>query len=275
VSPEERHLGAAAYYTTPLGSPTRRGGPPADRDSGVAVASNAVSCARIVRTAPDSNHVTGFRTTSQRRPARHRTSTSMARGLERRTCMKQTTMTLFAAVLLSACGGSDGNGEELIGTWGGASLSLTFHPEGTFDAEPGARSGTWEADGHRLTMEGLSVEHASETFGYVIHQDALMLGAHLPDGSTDGVVGTWRGEWTQDDLTIEETIELAADGTGHITAIASDPSEAIDADLVWELDSLLRLDWDNGDGSSTLRSMFVLPDVAIGGFTLARAGAAP
>jgi hypothetical protein len=190
--------------------------------------------------------------------------------------MKQPTMILFAAALLAACGGSDGNGEDLIGTWGGSTFSITFHPDGTVDFVEGSaarNSGTWEADGHRLTLVGISVEVGSLTYDYVIETDTLMFDAHRPDGATDGVIGTWRAELGRDDQTVETTIELEAGGTGHITATGSIPSEEIDAELAWTVSidgTRLELDWDNPDGSSTLRTMFAFPDVAIGGLPLPR-----
>jgi len=200
--------------------------------------------------------------------------------------MKQLMMSLIAAALVPACGGN--TGEDLIGTWGDPSfLTITFHDDGTFDSfeadDPntpdGLRSGTWEVDGHQLTTMGLTVEAQRWTVGYIVEDDTLMFGALLPDGPTDGVIGTWRGQSSKDAETEDETLELDDGGTGHVTVTATNPFDAVDADLTWYLDEfnpdLIRLGWDNPDGSSSRGVRFAIPDVALGGLPLRRAEPAP
>jgi len=98
-----------------------------------------------------------------------------------------------------------------------------------------------------------------------------------PDGDVDGVVGTWEGETTVNGVTASTRIELASDGTGHITAEADgDGDEAVDADLTWELDvSLLELEYPSPLGGTTISYRYAIPDVALGGLTLVRVAAGP
>lgn len=191
-------------------------------------------------------------------------------------------MSLSFAVALVACGGDGGNGEELIGTWTGASfsgpVSMTFDADGTVDlsADGDVASGTWEADGDRLTLEDLPFDAQRVTSRYVIDGDRFMFASLSPDGDVVGVVGTWHGDTTEDDVTRATTLELADGGTGHITFDDEPPGTVVDADLTWELDpGLLRLDWQNTDNTSTARTYFAIPDVAIGGLLLQRAEPAP
>ena len=187
----------------------------------------------------------------------------------------------FAVALVTACGGDGGNGEELVGTWTGASffgpVSMTFDADGTVDlsSDGGAATGTWETDGDRLTLVGLPFDSQRVTSRYVIAGDSFMFASLSPDGDVDGVVGTWHGETIEDDVTRATTLELANGGTGHITFDGEVPGIVVDTDLTWELDpGLLRLDWTAGS-SSTRRTYFVIPDVAIGGMLLERAAPAP
>jgi hypothetical protein len=188
----------------------------------------------------------------------------------------------FAVALVTACGGDGVTGEELIGTWTGASffgpVSMTFHADGTVDhsADGDVASGTWETDGDRLTLEGLPFGAQRVTSRYVVDGDRFIFASLLPDGDVDGVVGSWDGDITEDDVTRATTLELASGGTGHITFDGESPGTVVDADLTWELDpGLLRLEWQNTDNTSTARTYFAIPDVAIGGLLLQRAEPAP
>ena len=188
----------------------------------------------------------------------------------------------FVAVLVAGCGGDGGNGEELVGTWTGAwgffSASITFDADGTVDvlSDGEVASGTWEADGERLTLEGLPFDARRVTSGYVVHEDLFMFTALVPDGDVDGIIGMWHGASTADDFTRETTLELASGGTGHITFDGEVPGVMVDTDLTWELDgTILRMGWRNTDNSSTERLSFVIPDVAIGSTLMGRAEPSP
>jgi hypothetical protein len=187
----------------------------------------------------------------------------------------------FAVALVTGCGGEGGNGEELVGTWTGDTffgpVAMTFDADGTIEmsADGEIATGTWEADGERLTLEGLPFDAQRMTSRYTVDGDLFMFASLAPDGETDGVVGTWQGEITEDDVTRATTLELATGGTGHITFDAETPGTVVDTDLTWELGvGTLRLEWTIGD-TSTLRSYFVIPDVAVGGLLLGRAEPSP
>jgi hypothetical protein len=187
----------------------------------------------------------------------------------------------LAVALVAGCGGDGGNGEELVGTWNGGSffgsVMMTFDADGTVDvvADGEVASGTWEADGERLTLEGLPFDAQRVTSQYVVHDDAAMLFSLVPDGDVDGVVGTWHGVLVEDDVTRATTLELVDGGTGHIT-FDGETGSVVDADLTWELDTnLLRLEWQNPDNTSTMRTYIVIPDFALGGLLMQRAEPSP
>jgi hypothetical protein len=130
----------------------------------------------------------------------------------------------------------------------------------------------WSAEGPLLTLT-YDVDDAptqTETFQYAVTTDGglLMFGAALPAGPVDGVVGTWvfRSFDVDNGSSRTETLAIAADGTGHRTAVANG-GEPYELDLTWEQpapDELVTSS-EVGDGMTLVGYLRVIPGVALGG----------
>jgi len=135
---------------------------------------------------------------------------------------------------LYACGDGAGASDpaDLVGTWRELPSSfdsdtpvdmrtlITLADDGTYaiDERDGGTDemASYTANGDTLTLTGTE-NGKTTTFiqNYLVTGDRFMLGALFPQGSIDGVVGTWRGSVTFNDDKITLTLDLHADNTVH------------------------------------------------------------
>ncbi len=149
---------------------------------------------------------------------------------------------------LVACTGTGDPPEALVGVWtdcdDGAS-SFTFGTDGSyaFDEVRGGDedhvTGTYTADATTLFIVGQDQDgnNVEMEATYYINNTHFVAGASHPQGSHDGVAGTWKGLLRitngTDTMGVETTMELRADNTGRITEVAFDGSEPYQRDGTW------------------------------------------
>ena len=137
--------------------------------------------------------------------------------------------------------------DALVGTWREVPPAfvskqpdmLTIKADRSYVLEKttGAEVGTYEADELTVTIRSRigTVQH-STTQNYVLDHDQLLIGALLPEGETDGVVGTWHGDASLDLAVVATDLDVRADGTLHHARDSSaDGHEA--ADGTWRLEA--------------------------------------
>tara|TARA_R110002073_G_scaffold335810_2_gene529049 strand:+ start:62604 stop:63251 length:648 start_codon:yes stop_codon:yes gene_type:complete len=174
---------------------------------------------------------------------------------------------LLAALLLvfsNACteDSVSDNASALIGEWidcVDADSTFTFGVDNSYaydetcsgeGCEEDHLSGTFEAQAQRLTTHAASPEGdiIVQAFSYYANANNLVLGAGYPQGSHDGVVGTWTSQRStkKNGLELgatEQTIVLKADQTGTVTEYLGS-SKTFEASGTWGPD----LDPENAGG---------------------------
>lgn len=126
----------------------------------------------------------------------------------------------FAVIAISALAACAEPAPSLVGTWvevnplpepGPPGSLITFRADGTFHLEDdGVYEGTYAKNDElvALTPQG-GIRAALHTIS--LTDERLMLDAASPEGAADGVVGTWRVEWTDGDRHVN-VLTLAANG---------------------------------------------------------------
>jgi hypothetical protein len=128
----------------------------------------------------------------------------------------------------------------------------------------------WSTDAALLT---LTLGGDTETAQHAFSADGalLLLRAALPQGTPDGVVGTWVGHFNSGGHERTRTLMVATGGTGHRTEVV-DGGAPTEYDFTWEqpaADELLMTS-DLGGGTQLVSHARVIPGVAIGGALYAR-----
>jgi hypothetical protein len=177
----------------------------------------------------------------------------------------------LVAAVAGCAGDDDGTGSAaypLTGEWtecDGGSATFAFGEDGAFafDEEPDDHvTGTYTADETSFTataqaQDGTDVTY--ETTWYVTESgDQLALGPLFPDGSHDGVVGTWRkSERTEiegeEPMSGDVLLVLRPDRTGTLTLSPFDGSAATVHEGTWG-------DNENADTAQQPRYAFRWPD---------------
>lgn len=147
------------------------------------------------------------------------------------------------ALLTVACSGDDGPplGGDVVGQWRELPNAtdddpppaideraiLTFFADGTVTRASNAgdipEPATYEVSGGELTLhttDGEGTTHTS-TMPYFASDTRFVLGALIPAGEVDGLVGTWTGTVTNDDVVRTLNIELRADNTATYNSDSS------------------------------------------------------
>lgn len=146
---------------------------------------------------------------------------------------------MFSSV--TACSTSDTTfdpPEALLGRWqahGGDGRLLaeqTYNADGTaviLDA-PGRdrREVTYVADEREITLDGSGPDDVlTQRFTYFAGDDRFAAWALLPEGETDGAVGTWHGEWQDTSERGTEShdarLTVRADGTASHVHVVDEP----------------------------------------------------
>ena len=157
---------------------------------------------------------------------------------------------LFIAVL-AGCPGDASDGasdpDDLVGTWREVPMSnVTAQPDRfTIKADhtyvlthtTAADVGTYDADDLTITIRSdIGTVHHATSLNYVIDSDQLLLGALLPVGDTDGVIGSWHGDESQDLEVVKIALDVRADGTVHYTFDSSVAGHDA-ADGAWRIEA--------------------------------------
>jgi hypothetical protein len=140
-----------------------------------------------------------------------------------------------------------GAADAFVGTWREVLTSnvskqpdmLTIKADRSYVLQraTGPDVGTYEADDLTVTInsETGTVSHSTSQ-NYVIDGDQLLIGALLPVGASDGVVGRWHGDASADLAVVTVDLDVRADGTLHHARDSSaDGHEA--ADGTWRLEA--------------------------------------
>lgn len=161
---------------------------------------------------------------------------------------------------------------ELAGTWRelppfptdvDKRTLLTLAPNYTYSekSEAGVKNGTWS-----VTTDGLLEIGATEST-YYHGPDRLMVGALLPNGTVDGVVGEWKGSYRYSSGTLSQnTMLFRADSTVTFTRVFPTMTSVFEAN--WNLQAETGLVVLNnvlldGSPSNNIFTM-AIPGVALG-----------
>ncbi len=163
----------------------------------------------------------------------------------------------IAICSLFACGDSPSSGgsdpADLVGTWREIPSSfdgdtpidqrsrITLGDDGSYRVEEPSHnsdeSGTFVANSDTITLTGTEDGKTSKFVdNYVVTGDRFLLGALFPQGTVDGVVGTWKGNVTLDTDTITLTLDLHADNTAHYDRKGSKPADNDVRDGTWKFE---------------------------------------
>ena len=134
-------------------------------------------------------------------------------------------LALLGAIGATSCGGTGGEDPtNLPGTWRlrGDIEEISFRADGSLTVTDGSTAenvytGTWSATTEIITLtahNAMGGGYTGLTLSYALRDSRLMLGALRPEGSTDGVVGTWNGDSKWGIL----RIEVRADGSASFAA---------------------------------------------------------
>lgn len=137
---------------------------------------------------------------------------------------------IVLAVVLAACTGSgddmsaaDAPADPMLGAWVRVPVvgpdgveRLTFSAGGRWAAEGtfGTDEGTFQIDSSWLTTSG--GVHWDVEGEILLAGDQLMVLAYVPQGTPDGIVGTWVSNYATDAL-VESRLVVEAGGTASIT----------------------------------------------------------
>jgi hypothetical protein len=157
-------------------------------------------------------------------------------------------LALLSVTVMTGCPGDDGGSDpdDLVGTWQEVQTALgdpseretlVVNADGTYarsDTTGPLDTGSYDADSHRVTIHATANGESHEIDqGYLIDGDQLAFGTLVPDGTADGLVGTWHGEYVQDSESIVVDIDLGASGSATYHANSTEEGE-IDFTGTWE-----------------------------------------
>ena len=160
--------------------------------------------------------------------------------------------------------------DDLVGTWRYLPVDpsrtplderelVVFGADGLYSIRDsrGAQSGSYEVDGHDLTIH--SSTGGEITTGFAARADRLIIDALFPMGPSDGLIGTWTGVQSSETESSVVALELRTDGTAHFEQTGSIMEQA---DATWIRDDPYAVVMFSGTTRS--KSYPALPDVAIG-----------
>lgn len=143
---------------------------------------------------------------------------------------------ILPIVFLAGCPGP--SSDDLVGTWQQVQTAnddpseretLTINDDGTYsraDTATTLDTGTYDVDGDRVTIHADAFgEHHDIEEGFVVIGDQLAVGTLTPDGSVDGLVGSWHGDLHQDGGTTTLDFDLHADGSLDYHANSTEDGE--------------------------------------------------
>jgi hypothetical protein len=150
-----------------------------------------------------------------------------------------------------ACTDESQNATLLVGEWSDcedAEDTFVFASDGSFAFDETCTgegcsedhiTGSYSAGDTSVSVAGTDQDGVAVTmdFSYYANDTHMALGAAYPQGSHEGIVGTWqanlRVEGDGDIFGSTTTMELRADGTGSMTQVPHDGSETLAYDGTW------------------------------------------
>jgi hypothetical protein len=194
---------------------------------------------------------------------------------------------VLALLLLAGCpavtSANDNDPDLLIGTWRElpsqndgdvptakrAVLTVTDDMMSIVHADGSSELAAYTADDETLSVSGTaSGKTFSQTGPYLVTRDRLLVGAILPTGRTDGVVGSWHADLVLDAEHVALDLELRADNTVHYDRESTTRAAEI-FEGTWTAvgdDVKLTIPVRNGQGQTVNVNLFLkqLPGQALG-----------